>query len=77
MLAMLQYTAGPIAIVMLFALGLALVGLARVGLAVVYDFPTALAPGQACRVKATPERTGAHCLRLDPGLPAWDLRASL
>jgi len=47
------------------------------GFAVVHDCPTALAPGQACRIEATPERTGAHRLRLGPGLPAWDLLAPL
>jgi hypothetical protein len=47
------------------------------GLRVQHDCPPALAPGQACRIEATPERTGAHRLRLGPGLPAWDLRAPL
>jgi len=47
------------------------------GLAVVHDCSTALAPGQACHIEATSERTGAHRLRLSPELPAWDLRAPL
>lgn len=47
------------------------------GLAVSHDCPQALAPGQSCRIAATPARPGAYRLRLGPGLPAWDLRAPL